>query len=407
VKAIQFDLKIPRYALGLALKRAYPPVLWSQLSCLSLRELPEPILPNPHWVKIKTRLGGICGTDMQLIQLNSSPTLSALGSFPFTLGHENTGTIAEVGREVGGFSIGDRVVAEPTLWCKPRGFSDLCGPCSRGEIQLCERLKEGDIAPGVEIGYCRDTGGSWGEYYLAHESQLVRVPDRVSDENALLLEPFAVGLHAVLSNRPRDDETVLVIGAGVIGLGILAALRGTGSKARIVVLAKHGIQKEMARRYGADQVIAVSRGSDYLAQFAEALGAKVLNPIIGKRFLFGGAETVFECVGKSDTLDDALRMAGPRGRVVLVGLPSFPRGVDWTSIWMKELDIRGSLTYGYDIFQGHRKRTFELALDLMTCGRVDLSPLLTHRFPLQDYARAFQLLSGGGRGRVVKATFEF
>lgn len=409
MKAIQFNLTIPRYATGLALSKIYPPILWSGLSCVQYRDVPEPRRPSDEWVAIKTRYGGICGSDKHLIHINlqSSLSLSVFSSFPFTIGHENFGTVAEAGKSVRDFSVGERVVAEPTLWCKPRGFADLCQYCARGEIQLCERLAEGAIAPGFSIGFCRDTGGSWSPYFVAHESQIVRIPDAVSDENALLLEPFAVSLHAVLRNMPSNDETVLVIGAGVFGLCTIAALRAVGCRARIIVLARHKVQQEMAQKFGADIVIAASRTSDYEAEFARAVNAKLLKPILGKRVVVGGADTVFECVGSRDTVEDALRFTRAGGRVVIIGLPLILERVDWASVWLKELHIHGEYIYGYEDFQGKRWRTFDLALDLMQRGKVNLAPMLTHRFALRDYARAFQTISDRGRERAVKVVFEF
>ncbi len=407
MRAIQFNGTIPRYALGLALGKIFPPILWSGLSCVQYRDVPEPRRPSDEWVVIKTRYGGICGSDDHLMHLQHSPSLSAFSSFPFTIGHENFGTVAEAGEAVRDFSVGARVVAEPTLWCKPRGFADLCPYCACGEIHLCERLAEGALAPGLSIGSCRDTGGSWSPYFVAHESQVVRIPDAVSDENALLLEPFATSLHAVVRNMPRDDETVLVIGAGVIGLCAIAALRAVESRARIIVLARHKIQQEMARQFGADVVMAASRAGDYEAEFARQVNAKLLKPILGKRVLVGGADIVFECVGSQEVIEDALRFTRAGGRVVVTGVPSVLERVDWASVWLKELFIHGEYIYGYEDFQGKRWRTFDLALDLMQRGKVNLAPMLTHRFALRDYARAFQTISNRGRERAVKVVFEF
>jgi threonine dehydrogenase-like Zn-dependent dehydrogenase len=203
VKAIQFDAAIPRYALGLALSKVYEPVLWSGLSCLRYRDVPEPHLPNDEWVVIKTRYGGICGSDTHLIHLGNSPSSSAVSSFPFTIGHENCGRIAAAGKAVHGFSVGDRVVVEPTLSCAVRGFKELCRYCGNGETQRCERVTEGTISAGLLTGACRDTGGSWSPYFLAHQSQLIRIPSQIDDQAALMIEPFAVSLHADLLICPR------------------------------------------------------------------------------------------------------------------------------------------------------------------------------------------------------------
>ncbi len=407
MKAIQLDPTIPRYVFGKVFGTIYEPLLWSGLSCVTYRDTPEPRLPNPEWVKIKTRYGGICGSDNSLLHLKTSLAASGTGSFPFTIGHENCGTIVEVGSAARGFAVGERVVAEPSLWCKPRGFKDLCPACARGEFQLCERVTEGAISAGLEIGACRDTGGTWSPYFVAHESQLVRVPDGVTDVNASLLEPFSASVHAVLANMPRDEDTVLVIGAGVIGLGVIAALRAAECRARIIVIARHPRQQELARRFGADVVIASTRGNALYTEFAHATGAKVLKAIMGNPMLLGGADMVYECVGSGEAIDHALRLARGRGRVVIAGLAAFPKGVDWTPVWMHELQINGTLAAGEDGFKGKRHRTFELALDWMARGKVDLKPMLTHKFPLHEYARAFQTVNQRGRAGAIKVAFEF
>jgi len=177
MKAIRYNPTIPRYAAGLALSKLSTHFLWSGLSCTTFDDVPEPSLPGDDWAVIKTRYGGICGSDMSAILLHSSPYFSPLTSFPFTFGHENIGRIAVAGSAADDWRQGERVIAEPVLWCAPRGFEDLCRYCIRGEINRCERITEGALSPGLFTGYCRDTGGSWSEYFLAHKSQLNKVPD--------------------------------------------------------------------------------------------------------------------------------------------------------------------------------------------------------------------------------------
>lgn len=406
MKAIQFDAAIPRYALGLAGQKVTPSILWSGASCTSMRDVPEPKLPNDEWVKIRTRYGGICGTDIGTIHLHTSPYLSPLSSFPFTFGHENVGAIAEVGARAGDFQVGERVVVEALLWCKPRGFQEVCRFCARGEINLCERMTEGILAPGVQPGFCRDTGGSWSEYYLGHTSQLFRVPQNVSDENALLVEPLAVGLHAALQYPPRATDTVLIMGAGLIGLVTLAALRATGSKANIWVVARYGFQADAARKLGATEII--DGKGDYLAEIGKRTDGQVLKPIIGKRILYGGGvDMTYECVGSDSSIDDSMRLTRNRGRVVLVGVPGITKGVDWTAIFSKELEVIASYIYNHaEPYKGENRSAFALALELMQNG-LDLSWLITHKFKLEDYARAFDLLERRGANKAIKAVFEF
>ena len=406
MKAIQFNASIPRYVVGLAGQKISDAVLWNGMSCTTLREIAEPALPNDEWVKIKTRYGGICGSDTGTIHLHTSPYMTPWSSFPFTFGHENVGTIAEAGARAGDFVQGERVVVDPMLWCKPRGFAELCQFCARGETNLCERMREGILAPGIGTGFCRDTGGSWSEYFLAHHAQLYRVPDNVSDENAVLVEPFAIGIHAALQFPPRDEDTVVIMGAGIIGLLTLAALRQTGSRAEIWVVARYPFQADAARKLGANEII--DGKNDYAAEIAKRTGGEMLKPIIGKRVLNkGGVNILYECVGSDDSIDDSLRLTRTRGRVVIVGVPGIPETVDWTPIFAKELDVVGAYNSNRaEPFRGTMRSAFSLALEWMQNG-LDLSWLVTHKFKLDDYARAFALLEKRGASKAIKAVFEF
>ncbi|HEY6042274.1 MAG TPA: alcohol dehydrogenase catalytic domain-containing protein [Anaerolineae bacterium] len=423
MKAIRFDTAVPRNKLGRAMlalapttmirlgrwiDRIYPSLMWSGLMNTYLDEVPEPPLPNDEWVRVNTRYGGICGSDTAIIHLSTSEYYTALTKTPITIGHENVGRISLVGANVKGWSVGDRVVVEPLLWCKPRRFTDLCRYCARGEINLCERVTEGTVSPGLLIGGCRDTGGSWSPSFVAHESQLYRVPDHVSDENALLVEPFAIGLHAALQYFPRDDETVLILGAGIIGLGTLAALRTLGSKARLLVLARYDFQAEAARRLGASEIISAARSNDYYTDIAKRTGARVLQPLTGKRVVIGGVDRTYECVGNDSSLDDAVRLTRGDGTVVIIGEQGITHDVDWSAIFLKELDVRASYTYHHDeSFEGKKWRTFDLALDWMERGVLDIGWLVTHRYKLAEYRHALDAVSHRGASKVIKAVFEF
>ena len=408
MEALQFTDSIPRYVVGKALSRGKHDVFWTGMSCLQFREIEPPPLPGPEWVRVATRYGGICGSDVGLITLHASTSTSPFSSFPFTVGHENVGRISELGAAVQGFALGQRVVVNPLLSCAVRGFAgDLCPACARGDTNLCERFRHGDLAPGMLTGYCRDTGGSWSAAFLAHEHQLIPVPENVADETALLAEPFAVALHAVLRNQPRDDQTVLILGAGVIGLCALAALRAIGSRARVIITARHPFQIEMARQLGADEVIRPQRGAAFYRQVAELTDAEVLKPIIGKEIVRGGADVVYECVGSSGTVDDALRLTNAGGTMVLVGLAGVPSGIDWTPIWLNEVKVHGSYCYAIEDFGGERVETMALAIRLMAEGKADLAPLLTHTFALADYRRALETVTSKGTSGVIKAAFAF
>lgn len=404
MQAVQFTFSYLRYALGLTLGHWFPSILWSGASCTVIREVPEPSLPGPDWVKVKTRLGGVCGTDLGAIYLKTSPYYSPYSSFPFTFGHENVGNIAELGSNVKGWSIGQRVVVNPILSCVTRGFSDLCEYCARGEINRCQRFTEGSLAPGIMTGTTRDTGGSWSPYFLAHQAQLYAVPENVSDENAVMLEPYACGQHAVLIDFPKDDETILILGAGTMGLVTLAALRALGSKARILVSARYANQTEAAERLGASEVL---RG-DLYPQVAERTGAEILKPLLGRLVVEGGVDRVYECVGSNRSLDDANRLTRSGGKVVLVGIPGIAKGVDWTAIFAQELTVLAARQFhDAEPYQGKTWRAFDLALDLMAKDKLDLGWMISRKYPLRNYQRALSDLAQKGSQGIIKAAFEF
>jgi L-iditol 2-dehydrogenase len=408
VKAVQFIESVPRYLVSKVLGSLNRSAYYGPLSCIAYREVPEPALPGPAWVRVKTTLAGVCGSDLNLVYLHDSPATSPFASFPFTFGHENVGVVSEAGPEAAPFKVGDRVVVDPMLSCAAREITPPCPHCREGFTSRCERLRDGVVAPGLLTGSCRDTGGGWSAGFVAHRSQLLRVPDHLSDEAAVLTDPLASALHAVMPHWPADTDTCLVMGAGPIGLCAVAGLRALGSKARIIVVAKHDFQEELARQFGATEVIRLRR-EGFLEEAARVLGAQALRPMLGKKVILGGADIVYECVGSSRSIDDSLRLTRSGGKVVLVGLAAFPAGVDWTPIWLNELTVSGVFACATETMPGSpggpRVRTYQVALDLLASGKVDLAPLVTHRFPLSRYRDALALFSRRGREKVVKVVF--
>lgn len=401
MKAVQFHTSVPRFVLGKLAGAVRRSAYIGPLGSTRLRDVADPVPPGPEWAVVRVRMGGICGSDLHTIFLDSSPSMSVMASLPFTLGHENVVEVERPGPAIQGLAPGQRAVVDPVLACAVRGIHPPCEACRQGEPQLCRHFTDGCLAPGLITGSCRDTGGSWSERFLAHASQLVAVPEGLSDEAALMAEPFAVALHPVLRFPPGAGETALIIGAGTVGLCTVAALRATGSRARVVVAARYPRQAEMARALGADEVVSGSAGQRD-RQLAAALGARLLKPIMGKPVPVGGADVTFECVGSAASIDDALRFTRPGGRVVLLGLASLPRGVDWSPIWLKELELKGSFCYGFESWEGRRVRTIQLGLELMAAGKVDLAPLVTHRYPLARWREAVEAASRKGAYGAIK-----
>ncbi len=405
MESLQFDFKPSRYLFTKTLGRFSKSLYWSsKASCLRLTHLPDPDLPNDDWVKMKVKYGGICGSDLNILCLNESPATSPYASFPFTIGHESVGVIAEVGNNVTDLSVGDRVIVDPILSCETRGIHDRCPACVRGDYSICENMTDGHISPGLLTGTCRDTGGSWSSYLVAHQNQVFRLPDQIDDLNGVMIEPFSCALHGVLRTPPKENDTVLVIGGGVIGICVVAALRALNLPCKVVVLVKHDFQAECAARFGADHVIRLSR--NYVKELSEAVGAKRLKPLFGPDVIEGGANVVYECVGKTQSVNDSLRFAASGSKVVLLGLAGIMNGIDWTTVWLNELEVKGSFAYSTDEYQGVRMRTFDIAIELLRSGKVDLSSLVTHRFPIKEYRQALNVASSKAVGTSMKVVFE-
>ena len=346
MQAIQYIKSVPRYLMVRLLGKRWNWLYTSGASCIRLAEIDEPKLPTPDWVKIRIRLSGICGSDLATITAKGSPYFSPFTSTPFVLGHEVVGEIAEIGEGVEGYTAGDRVVIEPVLSCEIRGIEPECYQCQQGHFANCENITQGNISAGIQTGYCRDTGGGWSPYLLAHKNQIHRVPDSLSDEIAVLLEPFACALHSVLKANLKDTDEVLVIGAGTVGLLTVAAIRAIGKSNRILIIAKYPHQRQLARELGADEILS----SDKLlyTNFCRLTGAESYQPELGKPVLLGGVDVTFDCVASATTIDDALRFTRGQGRVMLVGMPAIPKNIDWTSVWYKELQVSGAYTYGVE-----------------------------------------------------------
>ncbi|MCM3489161.1 zinc-dependent alcohol dehydrogenase [Alkalihalophilus marmarensis] len=404
MNALQFDFTIPRYLLSKTIGRFIPTVFWNNhISCLQWRKIHEPTLPNEDWVKVKVKYGGICGSDMNLLYLHDSPSTSPFVSFPFTIGHEAVGQIDEVGSNVDRLSKGQRVVINPVLSCESRDM-EPCPACMRGDQSLCINKNKGSIQPGLLIGACHNTGGSWGQYLVAHKSQIKSLPDEVDDLNGVLVEPFSCALHAVLRNPPAPNDNVLIIGGGLIGLSVLVALRALDIKCSITMLVKYSFQGEAAKSYGADHIVYLDKS--YVGETARVLNAEVLRPVIGDEVIQGGADIVYECVGKDKSIKDSLRFTNSGGKVVLLGLASVMEKIDWTAVWLNELTIKGCFAYSYNEFEGENIDTMDIAIELMKRGKVDLSPLITHRFSLADYKLAFQTISRKQKKDVLKVIFD-
>ncbi len=335
MKAVVFDGAIPRYLLSRAVGVLGPQWMTGPGRCTRLGEVEEPELPDTDWIRVRTRLGGVCGSDLNLVGLGVSPSTSPFSSFPFVIGHENVGIVDRVGGGITDLRVGDRVVVNPLLACEVRAVDPPCPGCASGHPSRCENFTEGRLPPGMLMGSTRGVGGSWGEAYVAHRSQVHRVGPELSDRAAVLTEPLATALSPVMADPPRSGEKLLVIGGGTVGLMIVAALHRLAADAEICLLARHEFQAEAAERLGAARVVRPGRGEDYFQSLADLSGARLHRPILGPRIAVGGFDRSFVCVGGKTAVSDALRFTRSGGEVILLANVARLDGVDWTPVWLK------------------------------------------------------------------------
>jgi threonine dehydrogenase-like Zn-dependent dehydrogenase len=397
--ALRYNKSVPRYLLMRVGAKRMKGLETSRLSPLQLEEIAEPKLPTSEWVRVRPLLSGICGSDLGTLSSENSPYFSPITSPPFILGHEVVGVVTEDNMD---FCAGERVVLEPALGCAVRGIEPPCPYCAAGRYALCVNVAKGDISPGIQTGFCRDTGGGWSEgTFVAHPSQLHRVPEDVPDESAVAIEPLACAIHAALKTNPQEDETAIVIGAGSVGLFVVAALRQLTRAGRVICVAKHERQKKEALRLGANEVV---HPKETYTTLPAKLGTQAYKPELGKPVVMGGADKVFECVGSAGTMEDAVRLARPAGEVALVGMPSARSCLDLTALWFKEINLAGAYAYGIEEYEGERVKSFELALRIAPV--IKLETLISPRFRLREYREAIAAARAAGRKGHVKVVFD-
>ncbi|HKY60244.1 MAG TPA: zinc-binding dehydrogenase [Gemmatimonadota bacterium] len=393
--AVRYVRSVPRWLAARYGASRWPRLLDSPLSPVRLEEVDPPALPGPAWVRVRPLLAGICGSDLATVTAQGSTYFSPFVSTPFVPGHEVVGVVEETGSEARRTAVGERVVIHPPLHCAVRGLVDRCVACRAGDTAHCRNVTAGDLSAGIQTGYCRDTGGGWSSSLVAHEIQLRAVPDGVPDEAAVLIEPYSCCLHAVERAGDLDPAwTALVIGCGSIGLLTIVALRASGFGGRLVAVAKYPHQAEAAQKLGADEIVPPGNRP----ALGGAVGATLHEPELGPPSAVGGADVAFDCVGTGATLDDAIRFTRPRGSVIVVGMPGLPDGIDWTAMWHKELDVRGSYTCPDE--------TFGRAVRDVSAAGGRLAPLVTGRFPLEAYGDALRTALDAGRLGHVKVVFE-
>jgi threonine dehydrogenase-like Zn-dependent dehydrogenase len=409
MRALVCDVSVPRQVVSSLLGRLDTRFFFGPFSPAALKDIPEPELPAPDWLVIRTRLCGICGSDYKQMFLhgNMDNPMTAVISFPQVLGHEVVGTVERIGPGVKTRKVGDRVVLNPWLSCGPRGITPVCSACQDGQYSICKNFTRGNLPAGIHTGNSSKATGGFAPLVPAHESMAIPIPDGVTWEQAVLADPFSVSLHGILKRPPKPGETVVVYGCGTLGLLAIAILRAFYPQTRVLAIARFPHQKALAERFGAALVLPHAPATAIIERVAQETGAQIMQPWYGIPWLDGGGvDVIYDTVGFPESVEIGIRIAAARGAIVVTGV-EMPKRFEWTPLYFKEISVIGSNAFGVEEFEGRRRHSMEIYMDLVRQGRIDTTAILTHRFTLDQYREAFVACGEQERSGAVKVLFDY
>jgi threonine dehydrogenase-like Zn-dependent dehydrogenase len=388
-----------------------PPLMHNLASSpVALREVEDARPLRPDWLVTRPLLTGICGSDSKQILLDfgeggGDSAMFGFCSFPQVMGHEVVAQVVELGPQADGFEVGQRVVLNPWLSCRPRGIDPVCPACAAGDLSLCWSFTTGDISAGIHTGVSRDATGGYAELMPAHGTMLHAVPDDVPTEAAVFADPFSVSLHSIVRHPPPPGGKVVVWGAGALGSTAVAVLRALHPDVEIAVVARFEHQATFVRKLGAHHVIASEPTADVLEDLAAWSGGVLVRGPGGWGGLPmchpGFVDVAYDTVGKTDSFEVEARVLRSRGTLVKAGVHG-PARWEWSPLDFKELRWVGSNAFGVEEVEGVRKHAIEHYFDLVRAGRVDLDGMLTHVYPLTSWREAFCTIADQGRTGAIK-----
>ncbi|WP_293268436.1 L-threonine 3-dehydrogenase [Neptunomonas sp.] len=308
---------------------------------------------------IKIRKTAICGTDVHIYNWDewSQKTIPV----PMTVGHEYVGTVVEIGCEVEGFSIGDRVSGEGHITC------GHCRNCRAGRRHLCRNTQ------GVGV----NRPGAFAEFLALPAINAFKIPDNISDDLAAIFDPFGNALHTALS-FDLVGEDVLITGAGPIGIMAAAVARHVGAR-HVVLTDVNKYRLSLAKQLGVTHTVNVAEQS--------------LEDKMSELQMTEGFDVGLEMSGAAAAFRNMLDVMNHGGKIAMLGIPSSDMAIDWTKVIFKGLVLKG--IYGREMFE-----TWYKMASIIQSG-LDLTPIITHHFPLKDFQEGFDLMRSGASGKVI------
>ena len=333
---------------------------------MEMRSVPDPVITRPDEVKIRMVALGICGSDIHYY------TEGKIGSqevrFPFTVGHEGAGIVEETGSEVIKVKPGDRVAIEPSLPCGE------CDQCLAGRPHTCRRIRF--------LGCPGQAEGALSEYIVMPEANCLPLPGNLSTDHGSISEPLAIGIYSVKKSGGVKGLRIGILGFGPIGMSVMLAAKSDGAE-KIYITDK--INERLA--------LAAKENADYTGN---PLRENIVRNI--RDYESPGLDVVFECCGQQEALDQAVDLLKPGGRIIIAGIPEFENWLlNVENTRRRELMIQ---------FIRRQVGCTETALEMMQTGQIDVSNMVTHRFPFSRTKEAFDLVASYRDG-VMKAMIDY
>jgi len=332
---------------------------------MELRNVPDPVIVNPGDVKIKMSVAGICGSDIHYyIRGNIG---SQVVKYPFTVGHEGSGIIDEIGPEVKHLKPGDKVAIDPAMPC----FK--CDQCLSGRSHTCRNLKF--------LGCPGQAEGLFSEYIVMPESSCIKIPDKLALDHGTLSEPLSIGLYSARKSGNVKGMNIGILGFGPIGMSVMLTAKAEGAKS-VYVTDKIPERLTLAAKEGA-----IWTGNP--------LNVDVVSEINKREPL--GLDVVFECCVQQEAVDQAVEIMKPGGKLIVVGIPDLEN-------WLIKVDK----TRRYEntiLFIRRQVDCVEPVIEMIESGRINTKNMITHRFPLEKIKEAFDFVADYRDG-VMKAVID-
>lgn len=323
-----------------------------------LTETPTPEVGHNDLL-IKIRKTAICGTDMHIFHWDdwAQKTIPV----PMVVGHEYVGEVVDMGQEVRGFKVGDRVSGEGHITC------GHCRNCRAGRRHLCRNT----------IGVGVDRQGAFAEFLAIPAYNAFKIPDNISDQLASIFDPFGNAVHTALSFN-LTGEDVLITGAGPIGIMAAAVARHVGAR-HVVITDVNSYRLELAAKMGASRTVNVAQ--------------QELRAVMDELGMTEGFDVGLEMSGVPSAFTSMLETMNHGGKIAMLGIPPADMAIDWNQVIFKGLEIKG--IYGREMFE-----TWYKMASLIQSG-LDISPILTHEYPVDEFQTGFDMMASGESGKVI------